>query len=123
MVTHSSILAWEIAWTEEPGRLQSMGLQKTKLPCGCKRPTHQSSMTKPAPQCIYETKEVLDVSLLNSYNPKSSKKRKKCINNNNNKQKPQVNRMEDQDGELTCPAKSPISTGKERCLSWQGLSQ
>ena len=29
MATHSSILAWEIPWTEEPGRLQSMGLQKT----------------------------------------------------------------------------------------------
>ena len=28
MVTHSSILAWEISWTEEPGRLQSMGLQR-----------------------------------------------------------------------------------------------
>ena len=25
MTTHSSILAWEIPWTEEPGRLQSMG--------------------------------------------------------------------------------------------------
>ena len=30
MVTHSSILAWEIPWTEEPGGLQSMGLQKSK---------------------------------------------------------------------------------------------
>ena len=28
MATHSSILAWEIPWTEGPGRLQSMGLQK-----------------------------------------------------------------------------------------------
>ena len=27
MTTHSSILAWRIPWTEEPGRLQSMGLQ------------------------------------------------------------------------------------------------
>ena len=27
--THSSILAWEIPWTEEPGRLQSMGSQKS----------------------------------------------------------------------------------------------
>ena len=27
MATHSSILAWEIPWTEEPGVLQSMGLQ------------------------------------------------------------------------------------------------
>ena len=29
MVTHSGILAWKIPWTEEPGRLQSMGLQKS----------------------------------------------------------------------------------------------
>ena len=28
MATHSSILAWKIPWMEEPGRLQSMGLQK-----------------------------------------------------------------------------------------------
>ena len=27
MVTHSSILAWRIPWTEEPGRLQSVELQ------------------------------------------------------------------------------------------------
>ena len=26
--THSSILVWKIPWTEEPGRLQSMGLQR-----------------------------------------------------------------------------------------------
>ena len=30
MATHSSILAWRIPWTEEPGRLQSMGLQKSQ---------------------------------------------------------------------------------------------
>ena len=28
MATHSSILAWKIPWTEEPGRLQSTGLQR-----------------------------------------------------------------------------------------------
>ena len=28
MVAQSSILAWEIPWTEEPGRLESMGLQR-----------------------------------------------------------------------------------------------
>ena len=28
MATHSSILAWKIPWTEKPGRLQSMGLQR-----------------------------------------------------------------------------------------------
>ena len=29
MATHSSVLAWEIPWTEEPGRLQSMRLQES----------------------------------------------------------------------------------------------
>ena len=28
--THSSILAWRIPWTEEPGRLQSMGSQRVE---------------------------------------------------------------------------------------------
>ena len=30
MAIHSSILAWEIPWTEVPGRLQSIGLQRIK---------------------------------------------------------------------------------------------
>ena len=30
MATHSSILAWKIPWTEEPGRLQSVGSQRVK---------------------------------------------------------------------------------------------
>ena len=30
MATHSSILAWETPWTEEPGRLQSMGSQRVR---------------------------------------------------------------------------------------------
>ena len=30
MATHSSILAWRILWTEEHGRLQSMGLQRVR---------------------------------------------------------------------------------------------
>ena len=38
MATHSSILAWRIPWTEEPGRLHAIGLQKvghdwSKLAC------------------------------------------------------------------------------------------
>ena len=35
MVTHSTILAWEIPWIEDPGRLQSMGSQKSQT--GLKR--------------------------------------------------------------------------------------
>ena len=30
MATHSSTLAWKIPWVEEPGRLQSMGLQRIR---------------------------------------------------------------------------------------------
>ena len=30
MATHSNILAWKIPWTEEPGRLQSMGSQRIR---------------------------------------------------------------------------------------------
>ena len=33
-ITHSSILAWEIQWTEEPGRLQPMRLQKSQTKLG-----------------------------------------------------------------------------------------
>ena len=35
METHSSILAWEIAWTEEPGGLQSTGSQESQSLVGC----------------------------------------------------------------------------------------
>ena len=30
MATHSSILAWEIPWTDKPGGLQSMGSQRVR---------------------------------------------------------------------------------------------
>ena len=30
IVTHSSILVWRIPWTEEPGRLQSLGSQRVR---------------------------------------------------------------------------------------------
>ena len=33
MTTHSSSLAWIIPWTEEPGRLQSMGSQRVRYDC------------------------------------------------------------------------------------------
>ena len=31
MTTHSSILAWRIPWTEEPGRLQAMGSKESDM--------------------------------------------------------------------------------------------
>ena len=33
MATHSSTRAWKIAWTEEPGSIQSMGLQRVGHDC------------------------------------------------------------------------------------------
>ena len=41
MATHSSILAWEIPWTEEPGGLQSMGSQRIgRTDCVCMQTIH-----------------------------------------------------------------------------------
>ena len=37
MGTHSSILAWEIPWTEEPGELQSMGSQRVRCDLATKQ--------------------------------------------------------------------------------------
>ena len=39
---HSSILAWRILWTEEPGRLQSMGLQTARHDLSTKPPPNSS---------------------------------------------------------------------------------
>ena len=36
MATHSSILAWEIPWTEQPGGLQSTGSQRVRHDLGTK---------------------------------------------------------------------------------------
>ena len=46
MVTHTSILAWEILWTEEPGGLQSMRFQRVSHSLATKQPhTHALSHT------------------------------------------------------------------------------
>ena len=37
MATHSSVLAWEIPWVEEPGGLQSMGMPRVSHDCVCAR--------------------------------------------------------------------------------------
>ena len=45
MATHSSILAWRIPWTEEPGRLRSMGLQRVRHHWALVRTIHTSNTT------------------------------------------------------------------------------
>ena len=44
MATHSSILAWEILWTEETGGLQSMGLQRVGQDWATKQQTSNNKM-------------------------------------------------------------------------------
>ena len=46
MATHSSILAWEIPWTEERGGLQFMGLQRVKHDCSTDAAATILGMTK-----------------------------------------------------------------------------
>ena len=45
MATHSSILAWEIPWTEEPGQLQSMGSQRADVTEHARMLTHTVTYT------------------------------------------------------------------------------
>ena len=44
MATHSSILAWEILWTEKPGRLQSLGLQRVGHNLATKPPNNSPAV-------------------------------------------------------------------------------
>ena len=44
MATCSSILAWRIPWTEEPGGLESMGSQRVRHGRGTKRHTHVQAL-------------------------------------------------------------------------------
>ena len=47
MAIYSSILAWRIPWTEEPGGLQSMGLQKNRT-----QPSNSTIATKKAQMLV-----------------------------------------------------------------------
>ena len=56
MATHSSVVAWEIPWTEEPGGLQSMGSQKVGH--NLKTKQRQISLrggTRPSETCVFRT--------------------------------------------------------------------
>ena len=46
VVTHSSILAWRIPWTEEPGGLQSLGSERVRRDLATKQEQHCSYQTE-----------------------------------------------------------------------------
>ena len=57
MATHSSILAWEVPWVEEPGDLQSMGLQRFRHDLASKQQqytTQQFNLSR-CPQLDYKS--------------------------------------------------------------------
>ena len=54
MATHSSIVAWGIQWTEEPGRLQSMELQKVRHDLVIKTNKKHISLYKQISANLYE---------------------------------------------------------------------
>ena len=69
MATHSSILAWRIPWTEEPGGLLTMGSQRVGHDCGDEhKRAHVSTM--PAP-CACSVSPLLSVWLLFLDGPKA----------------------------------------------------
>ena len=82
MATHSSILAWRIPWTEEPGRLQSMGSQRVRHDWSILARMHQHTFLEPLiahlsfpnplfHSCIYPFRD--------HFSKKKKKKKKKTI--------------------------------------------
>ena len=61
MVTHSSMLAWEIPWTEEPDRPQPMGSTKsrTRLSTHMHKMCKLSSVEYSLGQCLFSPKQLL----------------------------------------------------------------
>ena len=51
MTTHTSILPWEFPWTEEPGGLHSMGLQRVERDLATEYNSNKSLLLVPQPTC------------------------------------------------------------------------
>ena len=64
MATHSSILAWRVPWTEEFGRLQSVGLQRVRQDWATKR----AFIEHRVPGIVVEAKETSSLALLSHAN-------------------------------------------------------
>ena len=54
MAAHSSILAWEIPWTEEPGRLQPMGSQRVGRDWALHYMDFERKFLSSSPDCVSE---------------------------------------------------------------------
>ena len=63
MVTHSSILAWRIPWMEDPGRLQSVGLQRVRLDWATNTTSSVSTKYLVLSNIVYECVVFIDESI------------------------------------------------------------
>ena len=57
MATHSSVPAWRIPWTEEPGRPQSMGPQRAGHDSGTKRTPSESARPRPQKRVLLKEEQ------------------------------------------------------------------
>ena len=55
MTTHSSILAWEVPWREEPGGLQSMGSQRVQRDLATKQQQYISLLLLLSPSVVSDS--------------------------------------------------------------------
>ena len=63
MATHSSILAWRIPWVEDPGRLQSVGLQRVRLDWATNTTSSVSTKYLVLSNIVYECVVFIDESI------------------------------------------------------------
>ena len=63
MATHSSILAWRIPWKEDPGRLQSVGLQRVRLDWATNTTSSVSTKYLVLSNIVYECVVFIDESI------------------------------------------------------------
>ena len=71
MATHSSVLAWRIPWTEEPGGLQSMGSPRVSLVTKQQHPQRTCRQALPAeshylPMCSSDCTAKVDIPIINT---------------------------------------------------------
>ena len=66
--THSSVLAWKSPWTEEPGRLQSMGSQRVRHDLATKPPPNSpAEVLMEKPNSTISTTDQLSQTLLSIF--------------------------------------------------------
>ena len=80
MAAHSSIVAWEIPWTKEPGKLRSVGSQRARYSLATKLEQQKNYKDSWALWCSPETNRILWTNYINKNNKSKGKTWKKLNN-------------------------------------------